>query len=208
MLKLPVRDNKGKIVSEIELNSEIFESKIVESLVHQAVRLHLAKKRSGNASSKTRKDVRGGGIKPWRQKGTGRARAGSIRSPLWKGGGTVFGPTPRDFSFKIPKKAKRLALKSALSAKAKNSQILILKDFGLKEPKTRDAAKVLSSIGSGRKMTVILTSKDEVAKKSIRNIPKIKAVDVEQINVYDVLNNEVLVLTQDALGVLSEGLVR
>ncbi|HDP70139.1 MAG TPA: 50S ribosomal protein L4 [Actinobacteria bacterium] len=204
MLRLPVHDHKGKVVSEIELNSEIFESKIVEPLVYQAVRLHLAKARSGNASTKTRKDVRGGGVKPWRQKGTGRARAGSIRSPLWRGGGVVFGPTPRDFSFKISKKARRLALKSALSAKAKDSQILVLKDFGLKEPKTKDAIEVLKAINIGKKTTVVLGSEDSVAKKSIRNIQKVKVVDIEQINVYDVLDNDVLVFTQDALSALSE----
>ena len=204
MLKAPVHDSKGKMVSEIELKSEIFESKIVESLVHQMVRLHLAEKRGGNASTKTRKDVRGGGVKPWRQKGTGRARAGSIRSPLWRGGGVVFGPSPRDFSFKVPKKAKRLALKSALSAKAKDSQILVLKSFNLKEPKTKDVFEVLKKINAKKKTMVILTSKDGLAKKSIKNIPKVKAIDVEQINVYDVVDNEILIFTQDALGALSE----
>ncbi|MDO8886061.1 50S ribosomal protein L4 [Candidatus Oleimmundimicrobium sp.] len=204
MLKVPVHDHKGKIISEVELKPEIFESKIVESLVHQMVKLHLAEKRSGNASTKTRKDVSGGGIKPWKQKGTGRARAGSIRSPLWKGGGTVFGPTPRDYSFKVSKKAKRLALRSALSAKAKDFQILVLKNFNLKKPKTKDVVEVLKNVSVGKKTTMVLTSKDEIAKKSIKNIQKVKAIDVEQINVYDVLDNEILIFTQDALNALSE----
>ncbi|MDI6800073.1 MAG: 50S ribosomal protein L4 [Actinomycetota bacterium] len=204
MLKLPVHDRDGKIVGEVELDPNIFDSKIVESLVHQAVKLHLAKARGGNASTKTRSEVRGGGVKPWRQKGTGRARAGSIRSPLWKGGGSVFGPSPRDFSFDMPKKARRLALKSVLSMKAKDAKIMVVKDFAMTEPKTKEVVSILSKLGAPKKVTVVVAADDVNTQKSMRNIPSVKSIEAAQLNVYDALNNEALLLTEAALGKITE----
>lgn len=204
MLKLPIHDRDGEVVGQAELDPNIFESKIVESLVHQAVTLYLAKARGGNASTKTRGEVRGGGVKPWRQKGTGRARAGSIRSPLWRGGGTVFGPSPRDFSFDMPKKARRLALKSVLSMKAKDSKIILLKDFGIDSPKTKEAVAILSKLGAPKKVTVVVAAGDMNAQKSMRNIPNVKSIEAAQLNIYDALNNEALLMTEAALAKISE----
>ncbi len=204
MLKLPIRDRDGNVVGEAELASSIFESKIVESLVHQAVTLHLAKGRGGNASTKTRKEVRGGGIKPWRQKGTGRARAGSIRSPLWKGGGVVFGPHPRDFSFDMPKKARRLALKSVLTMKAKDDKIILVKEFAMAAPKTKEAASILSKVGAPKRVTVVVGADDMTVQKSMRNLPNVKSIEASQLNVYDALNNEALLITETALAKITE----
>jgi large subunit ribosomal protein L4 len=203
-MKLIVRDAKGKKVGEIEAKSEVFDSKVNEAVVHQVVRAQLAASRAGTASTKTRAEVRGGGRKPWRQKGTGRARAGSIRSPIWVGGGIVFGPKPRDYSFKVPKKIKRLALRSVLTMKAKKNQILVVKDFGLKEPKTKKALEVLKKLGISGKTTLVLENGQDIIEKSVRNIPGIKVIKVDNINVYDLLDNETLVFTPTALERIEE----
>jgi large subunit ribosomal protein L4 len=207
-MKLIVRDAKGKKVGEIEAKPEVFDSKVSEAAVHQVVRAQLAAARAGTASTKTRVEVRGGGRKPWRQKGTGRARAGSIRSPIWVGGGVTFGPKPRDYSFKVPKKVKRLALRSVLTMKAKKDQILVVKDFGLKKPKTKKAVEVFKKLGILGKTTLVLENNQEVIEKSVQNIPGVKVVKVDNINVYDLLDNETLVFTPAALERVEEVLAR
>ncbi|MDP3013905.1 MAG: 50S ribosomal protein L4 [Candidatus Subteraquimicrobiales bacterium] len=208
MLKLPVYNTKGEEVEKVELNSSIFECEPNETVVHQAVKVFLASLRSGTADTKTRKEVRGGGRKPWKQKGTGRARAGSIRSPLWKGGGVVFGPTPRDFSPSLPKKMKRLALKSALSTKVKNSELVILSDFELDELKTKKAEEVLRKVAFDKKVTVVISLQEEKAERAIRNLPNANIVFTSELNPYFVLDNKVLIFTKQALSEVEEALAK
>jgi len=205
-MKIPVLDMEGKKIDEMELSPEIFETEINEPVLHQAVRSYLAAGRQGSADTKTRSEVRGGGVKPWRQKGTGRARAGSIRSPLWRGGGTVFGPTPRKYDLKMPKKVRRLALKSALSAKAKASEVVVVDDFNFEELRTRHASEVLKKLKVGKKVVIVIDGGDEKTKKSFQNLAGVKLLQVSQINPYDVLNNDNLIFNRGALQRLTETL--
>ncbi|NOR52655.1 MAG: 50S ribosomal protein L4 [Candidatus Aminicenantes bacterium] len=205
MLKMQVLSQSGKKISELNIPKEIFAYPVKEHLLYEAVINYRANQRRGTASTKTRAEVRGGGRKPWRQKGTGRARAGSIRSPLWKKGGVTFGPKPRDYSYSLPKKAKRDALKSALSMKFAEKQILILKALDLKEPKTKVGAKLLE----GLKLDSALIVDHHQNKNlflSLRNIPKVKAIDFNHVSVYDVLNYKWLVFSQKAFESLMEKL--
>ena len=205
MSKIQVLDQSGKRVSEMNAPKEVFSYPVKEHLLYEAVVSFRANQRQGTASTKTRAEVRGGGRKPWRQKGTGRARAGSIRSPIWRKGGVTFGPKPRSYYYSLPKKAKRNALKSVLSMKLAEKQLLILKTLELKEPKTKDGAKLLEAL----KLDSALIVDDHQNKNlflSLRNIPKIKAVDTNLINVYDVLNHKWLVFTQKAFESLMEKL--
>lgn len=205
MSKIQVLDQSGKRVSEMNAPKEVFSYPVKEHLLYEAVVSFRANQRRGSASTKTRAEVKGGGRKPWRQKGTGRARAGSIRSPLWRKGGVTFGPRPRSYYYSLPKKAKRNALKSVLSMKLAEKQLLILKTLELKEPKTKDGAKLLEAL----KLDSALIVDDHQNKNlflSLRNIPKIKAVDTNLVNVYDVLNHKWLVFTQKAFESLMEKL--
>ena len=200
-----VIDTSGKKIEEVKAPDEIFAVPLKEHLLYEVVINYRANQRQGTASTKTRGEVRGGGRKPWRQKGTGRARAGSNRSPIWKGGGTTFGPRPRDYSYSLPKKAKKSALKSALSMKLAEKQLLIVDALEIKEPKTKEAAALIK----GLKVDSVLIVDRHDNKKlflSARNIPKTKVVDVSQVNVYDVLNYNWLVLTKRAFDFLTEGL--
>ena len=172
--------------------------------MHQVVKAQMGAARSGTASTKGRAEVRGGGKKPWRQKGTGRARAGSIRSPLWKGGGTVFGPTPRDYSQKVPKKLGKLALRSVLSSKAKDGSLVVIDNLGIKEPATKEAARILGNLKLGNKVTVVLGNDDGVAMKSIRNLDTVRAIKVSELNLYDLVDCSNLVITEEALGTVTE----
>lgn len=203
-MKVPVLNMEGKRVEELDLNASIFESEINSAAVHQVVKALLASRRRGTAATKTRGEVRGGGKKPWRQKGTGRARAGSTRSPLWKGGGTVFGPSPRDYEIKVPKKLRKLAMRSALSAKAKASEIIVVDNFAIEEPKTRRASEALGKLKVGKKVVVVVDQENELTKKAVRNLEGVRMVPVSQLNVYDVLDNDQLVFSRDAIGRLSE----
>ncbi len=203
-MKTGLFNAKGKKVKEIELESSVFDIKANIGVVHQVVTAQRAAARSGNASTKTRSEVRGGGTKPWRQKGTGRARAGSIRSPLWKGGGTTFGPTPRDFSKKVPKKLKKLALRSVLSSKAKNDNLIVIDEFGLKKPATKEVVKILSGLKIQGKATIVISNDDVATKKSIRNLPYARALSVSELNLYDLVDCSKLVITKDALEKVSE----
>jgi large subunit ribosomal protein L4 len=205
MSKIQVLDQSGKRVSEMNAPKEVFSYPVKEHLLYEAVVSFRANQRQGTASTKTRAEVKGGGRKPWRQKGTGRARAGSIRSPIWRKGGVTFGPKPRSYYYSLPKKAKRNALKSVLSMKLAEKQLLILKTLELKEPKTKDGAKLLEAL----KLDSALIVDDHQNKNlflSLRNIPKIKAVDYNLVNVYDVLNHKWLVFTQKAFESLMEKL--
>jgi large subunit ribosomal protein L4 len=205
MSKIQILDQSGKKVSEMTAPKEIFSYPVKEHLLYEAVVNYRANQRRGTASTKTRGEVSGGGRKPWRQKGTGRARAGSIRSPLWKKGGITFGPKPRNYSYSIPKKAKRNALKSALSMKLAEDQLLILKALELKEPKTKEGAKILEALKLDSAL-IVDNHQNKNLFLSLRNIPKVKAVDYNLVNVYDVLNHKWLVFTQKAFESLMEKL--
>jgi len=193
-----VKDKSGKTVGNMDLNPAIFDIEINEHAVHMAVVQYLANQRQGTKSTKTRAEVRGGGRKPWRQKGTGRARQGSIRSPQWVGGGVVFAPKPRDFSFKLNKKLKRLALKSVLTDKVKSGNLVVLDNLDLPEVKTKTMVGVCKDLNVGKALFVMNGSNTNVM-LSARNIPTIKTAAVNTINVYDILNHESLVVTQEAV---------
>lgn len=205
MAKVHVLDQTGKKTKEINAPEEVLSYPVKEHLIYEAVINYRANQRRGTASTKTRAEVRGGGRKPWRQKGTGRARAGSTRSPLWRKGGTVFGPKPRDYSYKMPRKAKRNALKSALAGKFADKQIMVLDNLTFNEPKTKSGAEFLKKLNL--ESALVVDKKDNKNLfLSLRNIPNVKAVDVDQINIYDVLNHTSLVFAQEAFQSLMERL--
>ena len=203
MANVKVFNMSGSEVGSIELNDSIFAVEVNTHVMHQAVVQYLANKRQGTQSALTRAEVRGGGRKPWRQKGTGRARQGSTRSPQWTGGGVVFAPKPRDYSFKLNKKFKRLALKSALTTKAVEEKIIVLDELSLTEVKTKEMAKVLANINAGKALVVMDGSNTNVI-LSARNIPDVKTAAVNTINVYDILKYNTLVLTKDAVAKIEE----
>lgn len=203
-MKTQVIDVNGKTLKEIELDPAIFEIKPNNALIHQVVTAERANQRAGTASTKTRGLVRGGGRKPHKQKGTGRARAGSTRSPLWRGGGTVFGPHPRDYSQKIPRKMKRLALKSILSAKAKDAELIVVDSFGLTEPKTKRFSEILTNIKAPNKVTVIVATGEEMTVMSIRNLVGANAIYDNEISAYELLNNKAIIFTEEAFGKVTE----
>ena len=188
-----------------ELKEEIFGMKTRPHLLHQTVVMQLNNRRAGTAATKSKGFVRGGGKKPWRQKGTGRARAGSIRSPLWVGGGTIFGPQPKDYSFRMPRKARREALLSALSLKHRDGKIIVVDKLELEEAKTKLMVKVLTELKVASALLVI-AQPDEKIERSSRNIPALKVLRVEGLNVYDLLRYEHLILTEGALKLLEERL--
>ena len=205
MLKLDVLDKGGKTVREIELAEGIFAYPAKDHLIYEAVINYQANQRRGTAATKTRSLVRGGGKKPWRQKGTGRARAGSSRSPLWKKGATTFGPKPKDYSYEIPKKARRNALKSALSLKLKAKRIMVLQEIALAEAKTKAAAAWLKGLNLDS-VLIVEGAGNRNLFLALRNIPKVKAVDPMRLNVYDVLNHKWLVFSEQALTSVMERL--
>lgn len=196
--------SKGKKLKEISLETSVFDIKPNVGVVHQVVKAQMAGARSGTADTKTRAEVRGGGKKPFKQKGTGRARAGSIRSPLWKGGGTVFGPTPRDYSQKVPKKLGKLALRSILSAKAQSDSLVIVDKFELDKPATKEAARVLVEVAGNTKVTVVVMPDDINAIKSLRNLRRARVISTSQINSYDLVDCDKLVMTKEAMDKVAE----
>lgn len=204
MPSLVVYNTKGERVREIEVSDLVFGSEINESLMHAAVVRYLAGQRRGTAKTKTRAEVRGGGRKPWRQKGTGRARHGSIRSPIWTGGGVVFGPTPRDYTKKMNKKARRRALYSALSAKAQAGQIVVVDEFAFTEPKTKRMVEVLNNLKVDGKALIVTAESDLNVVKSARNLPHVNTTIAPTLNVYDILNCEKLVMTEAAVRKVEE----
>jgi len=205
MPKIHVLDKSGKTKSEINLPEEVFSYPVKEHLLYEAITNYRSNQRRGTASTKSRGEVSGGGRKPWRQKGTGRARAGSIRSPLWRKGGTVFGPKPRDYYYSLPKRAKRNALKSALSLKFAEKQFLILDDLNLKEPKTKEGEKLLNGLNLDSAL-IVDSRENKNLFLSLQNIPKVKAVDSSQVNVHDVLIHKWLVFSERAFESLMERL--
>lgn len=188
----------GEQVGELELSEDIFGSEVNEAILHDAVVAQLARRRLGTHDTKTRSEVRGGGRKPWRQKGTGRARVGSIRSPIWRGGGTVFGPHPRDYGYSLPRKVRRQALKSALSAKVNAGDIVVLDTLTMEAPKTREMVEILGNLKVNDAL-LVTAAKDEAIEKSARNIPNIKTLVANGLNVYDILAYDKLVITKDAV---------
>ena len=197
--------NRAK-VGETTLRDDIFGIPVQGHIMHEVVTMQLACRRSGTACTKGRSEVRGGGHKPWRQKGTGRARVGSNRSPLWRGGGVVFGPKPRSYAYKVPKKVRRLALKMALSSKLANGQLLILDQYPFEAPKTKEFVKVLENLQVDKALFII-AGEDEVLTLSSRNVPYTQVMRTEGLNVYDILKYEYLVVFQPAISQIEERLV-
>ena len=203
MANVAVVNMNGENVGSIELNDAIFGIEANEHVMHLAVVQYLANQRQGTQSAKTSAEVRGGGRKPWRQKGTGRARQGSTRSPQWTGGGVVFAPKPRSYSFKLNRKVKRLALQSALSTKVAENKIIVLDELTLNEIKTKEMVKVLNNIKCEKALIVMEGSNTNVM-LSARNIPNVKTASVNTINVYDLLKYNTLVVTKDAVAKIEE----
>jgi len=199
-----LKDVEGKKVGDVALSDELFGIEPNPHAVYQVVRAQRAAARAGTASTKTRSEVRGGGAKPWRQKGTGRARAGSTRSPIWKGGGTVFGPKPRDYSFRVPKKMRRLAFRSALSAAARGDRITVVEDFSLDIPSTRTAMDIIDRLGLEGGLMVVLAEDDLNVEKSFGNISEVETFFPGELNTYDILRFENLLFLKGALDTLQE----
>ncbi|MGN0194342.1 MAG: 50S ribosomal protein L4 [Pseudoramibacter sp.] len=203
MPKIDILDTKGNVVGNAELSDRVFGIEPNEPVVHQVVVAQLANKRQGTKGSKTRSEVRGGGRKPWRQKGTGRARAGSSRSPLWIGGGVIFAPKSRDYSKKVNKKVKNLAMRSVFSEKTAEKTLRVVDAFNFEAPKTKDMVEALNALDA-KNALVVTSAKDTNVYLSARNIEKVQATTVSELNVYDMLKYDVLVLTKDALDKIEE----
>ena len=204
MPKVNVLNLSGDKVEEITLAEEIFGIEPNEHAVYEAVKNILANRRQGTQSAKTRAEVRGGGKKPWRQKGTGRARQGSIRAPQWTGGGIVFAPKPRDYSYRIPKKVRRLALKSVLSSKVETEDMIVLDALVMEEASTKKAVEILKNIDAKEKAIVLVADGSDNVRKSFRNIPKVATLALGEINVYDLLKYDTVVLTKEAVKKIEE----
>ena len=202
MASVSVYNMEGKEVGTIELNDAVFGVEVNEHLVHMAVVNQLANKRQGTQKAKTRSEVSGGGRKPWRQKGTGHARQGSTRAPQWTGGGVVFAPKPRDYSFKLNKKERRAALKSALSSRVAENKIIVLDAFNMEEVKTKKFKAVMDALKVSKALVVVDDNNNVVL--SARNIPSVKTASTSTINVYDILKYDTLVVTQDAVATIQE----
>ncbi|MBO4457152.1 MAG: 50S ribosomal protein L4 [Butyrivibrio sp.] len=204
MANVSVYNMEGKEVGKLDLSDAIFGVEVNEHLVHMAVLQQLADKRQGTQKAKTRSEVSGGGRKPWRQKGTGHARQGSIRAPQWKGGGVVFAPVPRDYSFKMNKKEKRAALKSALTDKVQNNSIIVVDELKFDEIKTKKFAEVMNNLKATRKALVVLADNDQNVVLSARNLAEANTTLTNTLNVYDIVNAKTLVLTKDAVAKIEE----
>ena len=204
MANVSVYNMEGKEVGTIDLNDAVFGVEVNEHLVHMAVLQQLADNRQGTQKAKTRSEVSGGGRKPWRQKGTGHARQGSIRAPQWKGGGVVFAPVPRDYSFKMNKKEKKAALKSALTDKVVNNNIVVVDELKFDEIKTKKFAEVMNNLKATRKALVVLADNDKNVVLSARNLAEASTTLTNTLNVYDIVNARTLVLTKDAVAKIEE----
>ncbi|HZK57000.1 MAG TPA: 50S ribosomal protein L4 [Clostridia bacterium] len=204
MPKVAIYNISGDRISEIELNDDVFGVEVNEYALHEVVKNQLANKRQGTQSAKTRAEVRGGGRKPWRQKGTGRARVGSIRSPIWVGGGVTFAPKPRDYSYKLPRKVRKLAMKSALTTKVNNNEIIVLDELNIWAPKTKEMVAILENLNVDKKALIVTDGKNEAVYKSTRNIPGIKTASVNTLNVYDILKYDKFIITKDAVQKVEE----
>ena len=203
MANVAVYNMEGKEVGSMDLNDAVFGVEVNEHLVHMAVLQQLANNRQGTQKAKTRSEVRGGGRKPWRQKGTGHARQGSIRAPQWTGGGVVFAPTPRDYSVKMNKKEKQLAMKSVLTSKVNESKFIVLDELKLAEIKTKQIKAVLDNL-KVEKALIVTKEKDDVVVKSANNLPKVATTALNNINVYDILKYDTVVVTSEAVAAIEE----
>ena len=204
MPKLNVYNVLGEQVREIELNESVFGVEINQHVVYEVVKNQLANKRQGTQSAKTRSEVRGGGRKPWRQKGTGRARQGSTNAPQWTGGGVVFAPKPRDYSYSVPKKVRRLAMKSVLTSKVENNEMIILDELKFEAPKTKEMIKLLNNINADKKVLIVTSEKEENVVKAANNIPNVQTTIINNLNVYDILKYNSFVITEDAVRKVEE----
>ncbi|MEH7334745.1 50S ribosomal protein L4 [Neobacillus drentensis] len=204
MPKVALLNQNGSQVGDIELNESVFGIEPNQHVLFEAIVMQRASLRQGTHKTKIRSEVAGGGRKPWRQKGTGRARQGSIRSPQWRGGGTVFGPTPRSYSYKLPKKVRRLAIKSALSSKVLDENILVLESLAIETPKTKDFKAVLNGLSVEKKALIVTANLDENVALSARNIPGVTVVTADGINVLDVVNHDKLIMTKAAVEKVEE----
>jgi len=201
MATLTVTTTSGASAGSVEVSDKVFAIEPNKAVLHQVLTAQLAARRSGTQSTKTRGEVRGGGIKPWRQKGTGRARQGSIRAPHWEGGGVTHAPKPRSYAQRTPKKMVRLALASALSDRASNERVLVVDSWDFTQPKTKDALKALSSLGATGRVLIVLTLDDEIAWKSFRNIPSVHVLSAGELNAYDILVSEYVIFTKNSVPV-------
>ncbi|UTL72874.1 50S ribosomal protein L4 [Bacillus halotolerans] len=204
MPKVALYNQNGSTAGDIELNASVFGIEPNESVVFDAILMQRPSLRQGSHKVKNRSEVRGGGRKPWRQKGTGRARQGSIRSPQWRGGGVVFGPTPRSYSYKLPKKVRRLAIKSVLSSKVNDNNIIVLEDLTLDTAKTKEMAAILKGLSVEKKALIVTADANEAVALSARNIPGVTVVEANGINVLDVVNHEKLLITKAAVEKVEE----
>ena len=201
-----VYNTDNKKVGEVELNDDLFGLEVKKHILHDVVKMQLANRRAGTASTKTRTEVRGGGAKPYRQKGTGRARAGTNRSPLWRGGGVIFGPKPRDYSYKLPKKVRKLGVRMALSTRFSEKNMLVLDGFDLADIKTKQFVDVMKKLNIENGL-IVIPEKNENLEKSSRNVHGYKVIQVDGLNVYDILLHRRLVLLQPCLGQLEKRLL-
>lgn len=206
MVQVKLFNQTGNEAGNIELSDEIFAIEPNENAITDTILMIRASKRQGTHATKNRSAVRGGGRKPWRQKGTGRARQGSIRSPQWVGGGTVFGPTPRSYAYKLPRKVRRLALRSALSRKVANDQLIVIDELQFDAPKTKDFKKLLDTVGADKKVLVVIDKDNENAVRSARNLAQATLVDENHVNVYDLENSDKVIITRSALSNVEEAL--
>lgn len=204
MSKVSVYNMEGQQVGELELNDAVFGVEINEHLVNQAVKLQLANKRQGTQKAKTRSEVRGGGRKPWRQKGTGHARQGSIRAPQWTHGGVALGPKPRDYSYTLNKKVRRLAMKSALSSKVQNENLIVIDALNMDGFKTKTIVNMLKALNVDGKALIVTAEADQKVVKSAANIPGVKTAAVNTLNVYDILNHDKFIVVKNAVGKIEE----
>jgi large subunit ribosomal protein L4 len=198
-MNVDVFDAQGQVVRQVDLPEVVFGVEIKEHLLHEVVRYQLVQRRQGTAHTKTRSAVRGGGRKPWRQKGTGRARAGSRSSPLWRGGGTVFGPMPRSYAFRLPKKKRCAALCSALSLKVRDDAFRVIDQFDIAQPKTRQVVELIQQFTREPKVLLVVGEPHETLALSARNIPKVKVLPVAGLNVYDMLNHTMVICAEEAI---------
>ena len=207
MPNISLFNSEGKEIGQMDLKPDIFDVEVNTHSIYLALKRQMANARSGCASTKTRGEVRGGGKKPWRQKGTGRARHGSRRSPIWKGGGVVFGPKPRDYSLDLPRKVRRLAIKSALTSKMRDGRFRVIDGISFEEPKTRRMVEILKSHNLTEKTLIVTAGRDENLEKSVRNLPYAKLILASNLNVHDILTYSNLVFTKDAVEAIEEVLV-
>lgn len=205
MPEIDIKDKNNAIVGKININDDLFGMEARQGVIHEAVVNYLANQRQGTHATKTKGLVRGGGKKPWKQKHTGRARSGSIRSPLWRGGGIIFGPQPRDYSYKLPKKVRRLALMSAVYEKLSNGEVVVIDSLSLEKPRTKEIVSILKNLAiDSKSVLIVLPAKDDAIVLSARNIPGVRVMRAMDLNVYDVVASRAVVMTKDAALILGE----